>query len=120
STDGLGVYQIHFSPLAGSDGEIEGALAVVHDIAAGNHSRPEAERRLRHQAAVADIAARALELADPRELLRFACERAADGSGGHAVGLLESDADGALKVIASHGLADDAPIADAEVLQRAL
>jgi diguanylate cyclase (GGDEF)-like protein len=120
STDGLGVYQLHFAPLTGPGGDTEGGLAIVHDIGAGERTQPEAERRLRHQAAVADIAARALEISDPDELLRFACERAADGSGGHGVGLLEPDGEDRLRLTASCGLPDTGVTAPPEVLQRVL
>ena len=65
----------------------------------------EIERKLRHQSALAEIAARALKISDPGGLLHFACERAA-GAGGHAVGLVEPSTDGRPDVLAAAGLPD--------------
>jgi diguanylate cyclase (GGDEF)-like protein len=100
------VHRVHFSPLAGSDGGVDGVLAVTHEIADVDEERQEIERRLRHQSALADVAMRALAADDPAELLRFACERAADGAG-HAVALLEPEADGRLRLTASSGLSEE-------------
>src|SRR3954447_16197385 len=99
------IHRVHFAPLAGRDGSVEGVLAIAHEVAEADAARREVERRLRHESALADIATRALGLGNPDELLRFACERAADG-GGHGVGLLEPGEDGRLALTASAGLPD--------------
>src|SRR3954468_4015373 len=85
--DGASIYRVHFAPLAGDDGGVEGVLAIAHELAAAEAARQELDRRLRHQSALADIGAQALAVSDPAELLSFACERAA-GVGGHGVALL--------------------------------
>jgi diguanylate cyclase (GGDEF)-like protein len=107
-SDGLALHRVHFAPLAGPDGAVEGVLAVSHAVGDGDPGRHAIERRLRHQSALADVAGRALEVADPGELLRYACERVADGSGGHGVGLLEADEHGHLRLTAASGLPDAA------------
>jgi diguanylate cyclase (GGDEF)-like protein len=106
STDGRSVYRVHFAPLAGDDGEIAGGLAVAHDLGPPPADTAP-ERHLRHQAAVVDIAARALALRDPGELSRFACERIAHSVTDHGVALLDPGDDGRLGLSAVAGLPDE-------------
>jgi diguanylate cyclase (GGDEF)-like protein len=106
SADGRSVYRVHFAPLAGEDGEIGGGLAVAHDLGPPRNEAAPVERHLRHQAAVVDIAARALALHDPKELSRFACERVAHSAADHGVVLLDPGDDGRLGLSAVAGLPD--------------
>src|SRR3954469_15397074 len=64
------LFRVHLAPL-GTDGTVDGVLAVAHEVAATDASRRELERRLRHETALADIATRALSAHEPAELLRF-------------------------------------------------